>query len=70
MDEAVTFANWVVPVKVGSYISDNVYTDVTVDTTGRSEINLNLSLSPSVTLRGSTSSDGNTGVGIFFERDY
>jgi translocation and assembly module TamB len=59
-----------VGLRAGKYISDNAYTDVTVDTSGRSEINLNLSLSPSVTLRGSAASDGSTGVGIFFERDY
>lgn len=54
----------------GKYVSDNVYTGVTVDSSGRSEINLNLSLSPSLTLRGSAGSDANTGIGIFFERDY
>ena len=55
---------------VGRYISDNAYTDVTVDSTGRSEINLNLSVSPSISLRGSAGSDGDTSLGIFFERDY
>lgn len=55
---------------VGKYISDNVYTGVTVDTSGQTEINLNLQLSPSVTLRGSAGSDAQTGIGIFFERDY
>ena len=36
----------------------------------RSEVNLNLQLHPNVTARGSVSSDGETGLGIFFERDY
>lgn len=57
-------------VRVGKYISDNIYTDVTVDTSGRSEINLNLTITPSITARGTAASDGNTGVGVFFERDY
>lgn len=56
--------------RVGRYINDNLYTDVTVGTSGTSEINLNLTLSPSVTVRGSAGSDGDTGIGIFFERDY
>ena len=55
---------------IGKYINDNVYTDVTVDSAGESQINLNITISPSVTARGSVSSDNNTGVGIFFERDY
>ncbi|WP_245752556.1 translocation/assembly module TamB domain-containing protein [Poseidonocella pacifica] len=57
-------------VTVGKYISDNIYTDVTVDSTGRSEINLNLNVTPSITARGSVANDGDTGIGVFFERDY
>jgi len=57
-------------VSAGRYINENIYTDVEVDSTGKSQINLNLSVSPSVTLRGSASSEGGTGFGVFFERDY
>ncbi|MDO6732412.1 translocation/assembly module TamB domain-containing protein [Marinovum sp. 2_MG-2023] len=55
---------------VGKYLSDNIYTDVTVSSDGSSQINLNLDLTPSVTVRGRVGSDGDTGVGVFFERDY
>lgn len=57
-------------VRAGKYLSDNLYTDVVVGAEGKSEINLNLDVSPSVTLRGSLGSDGQTGVGVYFERDY
>ncbi|MDJ1008206.1 MAG: translocation/assembly module TamB domain-containing protein [Paracoccaceae bacterium] len=57
-------------VRAGAYIADNIYTDVTVDTEGEAEINLNLDLSRSVTVRGSTSNTGDSGLGIFLERDY
>lgn len=57
-------------VRLGKHLSENVYTDVTVGTTGRSEINLNLTITPSLTVRGSVASDGNTGLGLFFEKDY
>jgi len=56
--------------RVGKYLTDNVYTDITVDSTGKSEVSINLDVSPSVTLRGRTDSEGRSGVGIFFERDY
>ncbi|PTQ74385.1 translocation/assembly module TamB domain-containing protein [Celeribacter persicus] len=56
--------------KLGKYISDKVYTDVTIDNEGQSVINLNLDASRNVTIKGSASSDGDTGVGVFFERDY
>lgn len=59
-----------VGVRAGKYISENVYSDVTTTTKGETEINLNLQISPSVTLRGSTGTDGNTGLGVFFQKDY
>jgi len=57
-------------VRAGKYISENVYTDVTVGANGTSEINLNIDIDRNFTARGSVASDGETSVGIFFERDY
>jgi len=57
-------------VTVGKYLSENIYTDVTVNSDGSTDIELNIDLTPSLTLRGAVRSDGNTGVGVFFERDY
>lgn len=57
-------------VKVGKYISKRIYTDVTVGQDGTSQIDLNLDVTKSVTLKGKASSDGNTGIGIYYERDY
>ncbi|QFS84231.1 hypothetical protein FIU97_15865 [Roseivivax sp. THAF40] len=57
-------------VSVGKYIGDNAYTDVTVNSAGETEINLNLTITDSVTARGTVTSSGNTGVGIYYERDY
>ena len=57
-------------VRAGKYISENIYTDVTVGADGKAEVNLNLTLSPSLTARGTLGSDGDTGVGVYYERDY
>jgi translocation and assembly module TamB len=57
-------------VRAGRYISENVYTDVTVDSGGRGEVSINLDLTSSITVRGRTDTEGRTGVGVFFERDY
>jgi translocation and assembly module TamB len=54
----------------GTYISDNVYSEVVADSDGNNQINLNLDLTPSLTVKGSAGNDGNTGLGIFFEKDY
>ncbi|GGA09675.1 translocation/assembly module TamB domain-containing protein [Neptunicoccus cionae] len=55
--------------RVGKYLSDNIYTDVTAGQAG-SSVSLNIDLTPSVTARGSVASDGESKLGIFFERDY
>ena len=57
-------------VRAGAYINENVYTDLSVDTEGNSEVQLNLDLSDSLKVRGRTSTTGNSGFGVFFERDY
>ena len=56
--------------RLGKYISENAYTDVVIGSDGKSEVTLNLDLSSSVTVRGAVGSDGNTGVGVFYEKDY
>ncbi|WP_254684975.1 translocation/assembly module TamB domain-containing protein [Tateyamaria omphalii] len=57
-------------VRAGRYLSENVYTDVTVGGADGPEVSLNIDLTPNITARGSVSGDGNTGIGIFIERDY
>ncbi len=67
--DIVTDENGGTAVRAGKYISQNVYTDFTVgNDTG--EVTLNLDLNPSLTVKGSVASDGNTGIGVFFGRDY
>ena len=56
--------------RAGKYISENVYSDVTVSSDGTSEVNLNLDVNRSLTVRGGVGSTGDTSLGIFFERDY
>ena len=57
-------------VRAGRYLSDNVYTDVTIGASGTTEINLNIDIDRNFTARGTVASDGETSVGLFFERDY
>ncbi|MFD1341971.1 translocation/assembly module TamB domain-containing protein [Litorisediminicola beolgyonensis] len=65
-----TAADGTTEVRLGKYISERVYTDVTVNGSGETEINLNFTVTNSITARGTVSSDGNTGVGVYYERDY
>lgn len=57
-------------VTVGKYLSRNLYTEVIVGDDGKSEIQLNLDVTDSVTVRGRLGADGNTGLGLFLEKDY
>lgn len=57
-------------VRAGRYLSENVYTDVTVSSDGGTEINLNLDITDEFVAKGGVDQDGGTSVGVFFERDY
>ena len=54
----------------GKYLSEKVYSEVVVDQDGKSQINLNLDLTDNITVKGRVGADGNTGLGVFFEKDY
>lgn len=57
-------------VRAGAYLGENVYSDVTVDSAGETQLNLNLDITPSLTVRGGATNAGETSLGIYFERDY
>lgn len=57
-------------VTAGRYINERVYTDVTVGSDGRSEIQLNFEINSTLTARGRFDNEGETGIGLAFERDY
>ena len=56
--------------EAGKYIAENVYTNVEIDSTGQSQVNLNIDVTGSLTLKGSLGSDGDSSIGAFVERDY
>ncbi|MEL7344273.1 MAG: translocation/assembly module TamB domain-containing protein, partial [Pseudomonadota bacterium] len=56
--------------RIGRYLGENLYTDVTIGSDGRSEVSLNLDLTPSVSVQGSVANDGGSSIGIFYQRDY
>lgn len=57
-------------VTAGRYLSENIYTDVTINAAGDADLSLNIDLSPNITARGSVGTGGNSSIGIFFEQDY
>lgn len=68
--DVATATDGTLALRAGKYLTGKVYTDVTVDQTGKSVIRLNLDLSRSVTARGHVSTDGTSGIGVYYDRDY
>ncbi len=56
--------------RAGRYIDDNIYLDVEADTAGDTRAQINLEINDNFTLRGSVATNGNSTLGVFFERDY
>ncbi len=54
----------------GKYLSENLYSEIVVDQDGKSQINLNLDVTDNITVKGRVGADGDTGLGVFFEKDY
>ncbi|MEO1563035.1 MAG: translocation/assembly module TamB domain-containing protein [Pseudomonadota bacterium] len=57
-------------VRAGAYLSENLYSEIIVNNEGEEELNLNLDINRNVRLKGSSATDGGSGIGIFFEKDY
>lgn len=55
---------------LGGYIGEKAYTDFNVNTEGDSELSINIDLTDSVTVTGTVDSEGESGFGLFFKRDY
>lgn len=56
--------------RAGKYISDNIYTEGTVGSDGKNTIQLNLDVTPRLRATGRLSTEGDTGIGLFYTRDY
>ena len=68
--DLATDDNGNVQLRAGKYLSDNLYTDVSVGDSGTSTLNLNLDVTDTIRARGSAGSDGGSTLGLYFERDY
>lgn len=56
--------------KAGKYLSDRVYSEVSVGSGGTSKAQVEIDLNPDLKLRATVGTDGESGVGVFFDRDY
>jgi translocation and assembly module TamB len=68
--DIVTEEGGATALRAGRYLDENLYLDVQTDTEGASRAQINLELTDNLTVRGSVATDGNSTLGVFFERDY
>ncbi|MFX0546192.1 translocation/assembly module TamB domain-containing protein [Roseovarius sp. S1116L3] len=68
--DVTTNADDTTEVRAGKYLSENIYSEVEVDSEGQTQINLNLKISDNVKAKGSFGAEGDSGLGVFFEKDY
>lgn len=59
-----------VAVRAGKYLTRNVYTDVELGDDGKTQVNLNLDVTDDLTARGSVDNEGDSVLGVYYERDY
>jgi len=63
-------ADGTVGVRAGKYLSDKLYADVVANSDGTSEVELKLDLNRNTTVKGFAGTTGDTGIGLFFDKDY
>jgi translocation and assembly module TamB len=57
-------------VQAGTYIQDNVYLGVQAGANGENRVTINLDVTDGLTVKGAAGQDGNSSLGVFYERDY
>lgn len=68
--DVVTDSSGNVGVQAGTYLQENIYLGVTAGANGQSKVTINLDLTDDLTVKGTAGQDGNSSLGVFFERDY
>jgi translocation and assembly module TamB len=57
-------------VQAGTYLDDNIYLGVTAGANGQSRVTINLDVTSDLKITGAAGQDGNSSLGVFYERDY
>ncbi len=57
-------------VAAGKYLQENIYSEIEIGTSGETRFSINLDVMDNVKARAGVSSDGDSDIGIFFEKDY
>ncbi|MFC6486948.1 translocation/assembly module TamB domain-containing protein [Nitratireductor sp. GCM10026969] len=68
--DVVTDPQGNVAVRAGRYIQENIYLGVEAGASGTTRATINLDITENLKARGAVGSEGDSSVGVFYERDY
>ena len=68
--DVVTDSEGNAALRAGRYITDNVYLGVEAGAKGTTKGTINLDITENLKARGGVGSDGDSSLGVFYERDY
>jgi len=68
--DVITDAQGNTAVTAGRYVTDNVYLGVQAGANGQSKATVNLDITPDLKANAASGSDGDSSVGVLYERDY
>lgn len=68
--DVVTDSEGNAAVRAGRYIQDNIYLGVEAGAQGTTRGTINLDITENLKARGAMGSDGDSSLGVFYERDY
>jgi len=57
-------------VQAGTYIQDNVYLGVQAGAGGQNRVTINLDVTKDLKVTGAAGQNGDSSLGVFYERDY
>ena len=68
--DVVTDKDGNVAVQAGAYIQDNVYLGVQAGANGQNKVTINLDVTSDLKVTGGASQDGDSSLGVYYEKDY
>lgn len=68
--DVVTGEDGSLAVQAGTYLQDNIYLGVQAGADGNSRVTVNLDITDDIRARASTGTNGDTSLGVFYEKDY
>src|SRR5690606_9999868 len=68
--DVITDSSGNAALRAGRYIRDNIYLGVEAGAGGQSRATINIDITEDLKAKGSAGTDGDSSIGVFYEKDY